>query len=574
MIHPASQYAPDFPPEKWDPRHRMLLEPFATNLDGFASVIHNLPAEVVGALCSRASRAQGSLLRVLLNEYLLPIVDGEDRELSSELLETVKFLRTHGFKNILNNQRAQKFYARWLSQYGDDSISQLTGTHVVFWGISQVAMKFVEDQRIGLEPIEKSTRFVNFKEKIGGRYLYHTPFLDLREIGMLTEYVSVLDNLFDAYAELQQPLLDWLKKKYNVKESVLEKKMFDTLRGLLPMATLGQVAFRGNAQAYEYLLNRTTKHDIGELRWLASVLRTELDKEIPSLLLRLDDEKSSRYQEYRGTRTSRIRDFVEDLCEELSDEYGGEPGFLESGTKPSAELVEWDRELEARIATAIMWPEGHMSWNRAMELSRNMSVSQRKELFGRHFSGRSERWMKVGRAFENSFLRFEILMNNGAYRDLHRHRMLTQERQRFSVHHGYDVPSEVKEAGLSDKFCEAIDRATELYLQIEQHGGKFLDIAQYASALAHRLRFYQFENVREYFWETELRTISQGHPDYRFIEQEKHRLALEKFPLLFSHAMVDTEDYPLARREVEEKAAAKETRILDGLQKRGDSPKS
>ena len=75
-------------------------------------------------------------------------------------------------------------------------------------------------------------------------------------------------------------------------ESILEKKAFDTLRGLLPMSTLGQVAFRGNAQAFEYLINRSAKHALGELRWFAGDLKQELDKEIPSLLLRVSDEKT------------------------------------------------------------------------------------------------------------------------------------------------------------------------------------------------------------------------------------------------------------------------------------------
>ena len=127
-----SRYILDFPLENWIERERWLLEPFATNLDGFVSVLRNLPPEIVGALCSRASRARGSLLRVFLDEYLLPIVNGEDKELAQELEETVRFLHDRGFKKILNNQRAQAFYAKWLSQYGDDSIAQMTGAHVVF----------------------------------------------------------------------------------------------------------------------------------------------------------------------------------------------------------------------------------------------------------------------------------------------------------------------------------------------------------------------------------------------------------------------------------------------------------
>jgi thymidylate synthase ThyX len=120
---------------------------------------------------------------VLLKEYIYPIVHGDDAVLSRELEDTVAFLKDHGFRNILNNQRAQAFYSKWLSQYGDDSIAQITGTHVIVWGISQVAMKFIEDQRVGLEPIEKSTRYVNFSTKVGGRYLYFTPVPDLQSSG-------------------------------------------------------------------------------------------------------------------------------------------------------------------------------------------------------------------------------------------------------------------------------------------------------------------------------------------------------------------------------------------------------
>ncbi len=163
-----NQYRPDFSPGNWSARDRHFLEAFSTNPDGIVSVLRNLPPEITGALCSRASRASDSLFEVLLKEYIYPIVNGEDSHLAAELEDTVRFLKEHGFKHILNNQRAQAFYSKWLSQYGDDSIAQVTGTHVIVWGISQVAMKFIEDQRVGLEPIEKSTRYVNFGSKAGG----------------------------------------------------------------------------------------------------------------------------------------------------------------------------------------------------------------------------------------------------------------------------------------------------------------------------------------------------------------------------------------------------------------------
>ena len=547
-------YKPDFVLDRWSLRERYRLQPFATNLDGLVTCLRNLPPEIVGALWSRASRANGYLLQVLYDEYLHPIINGEDKKLSEELEGTIDFLHSNGFKNILNNQRAQSFYAKWLAQYGDDSISQITGTHVVFWGISQVAMKFVEDQRIGLEPIEKSTRYVNFGKKIGGNYLYYRPYPDLERLGLLEEYKATLDHLFDTYVAFLPPLTKWLKENFDEKESVLEKKAFDALRGLLPMATLGQVAFRGNAQAFEYLINRTAKHPLGELRWLAEALKEELDKEIPSLLLRLSDEKSQDYQTYLSERYKSSRNTLEEhesqsLLNSISD-------------RASVRLVEYDIDAENKIIAGIIFQSSHCGWDGALQHAKNMRVFEKRRLFKSYLLNRNARWQKVGRAFENSYLRFEIVMDIGAYRDLHRHRMMTQERQRFSTYHGYEIPSEVKEAGLGEQFSEALEKTEKLFNKLEAED---VELAQYVVPLAYRLRFYQYQNFRQLFWETELRTISQGHPNYRFIEQEKYRLVKEKFPLIAEFMLVDTNQYDVARRGTEEKIEEKEKKILDKL---------
>jgi thymidylate synthase ThyX len=552
-----NEYRPDFSPGHWSERDRHFLEAFASNPDGIVSVLRNLPPEITGALCSRASRATGSLLEVLLKEYIYPIVNGEDSRLAGELEDTVRFLKEHGFKHILNNQRAQAFYSKWLSQYGDDSIAQLTGTHVIVWGISQVALKFIEDQRVGLEPIEKSTRYVNFGSKVGGRYLYYIPKPDLERHGMLAEYTATMDNLFDTYVTLLPPLQDWLRKTFDEKDSSLEKKAFDMLRGLLPMATLGQVAFRGNAQAFEYLINRTAHHPLGELRWFSQEIKRELDTEIPSLLLRLSDEKSNAYQTYLNRRYAAVRDFLGEVP-------------MESGSKPAVQLVECDPESETKILAGIIFQQSHTSWDEAMTRAKALADLDKRDLFERYLCNRSARWQKVGRAFENAYLRFEIVMDTGSYRDLHRHRMMTQERQTFSTFHGYATPVELQHAGLAARFEDALEDADRAFRKLHTIDR---DLAQYVVPLAYRVRFYQWQNFRQLFWETELRTISQGHPDYRFIEQEKYRLVKERFPLLASFMLVDVNEYSIARRGTEKQILEKEKRLIERLKQRSDQSK-
>ncbi|MEK7138085.1 MAG: FAD-dependent thymidylate synthase [Patescibacteria group bacterium] len=566
MTPETEKYAPQFPGENFSERDIYYLESFASNPKGLISAISNLPPEIVGALCSRASRAKNSLLRVLLDEYLYPIIDGEDKTLAVELEETVKFFKHHGFKNILNNQRAQSFYAKWLSQYGDDSIAQMTGTHVVFWGISQIAMKFLEDRRLGLEPIEKSTRYVNFGNKIDGKYLYYTPTPDLEKLGLLDEYHKTLDGLFDTYVELLPPLLEWLKKNYDDKESILEKKAFDTLRGLLPMATLGQVAFRGNAQAFEYLLSRTLKHPLGELRWIADTLKTELDKEIPSLLLRLTEANSQGYQDYLVNRGKKVRDYISRQPEARPRTEGetssSAMGLSLSPSGVGVKLVEFDPDAENKIIASMIFPETHESYEKIYARVKAMSTEEKSEILENYTGGRKARWYKVGRPFENSYVRFEIVMDIGAYRDLHRHRIMTQDRQLFSTHHGYNIPKEIEEAGFTEKFIKPLEFAKTLFDKLEAHDPEF---AQYVVPLAYRMRFYQYQNLRQAFWETELRTISQGHPDYRLIEQKKYELLKEKFPLIAKYMLVDMADYAIARRGTEEGIQKKEASLIEKL---------
>ncbi len=153
-------------------------------------------------------------------------------------------------------------------------------------------------------------------------------------------------------------------------------------------------------------------------------------------------------------------------------------------------------------------------------------------------------------------------MDIGAYRDLHRHRMMTQDRQKFSTHHGFEIPNEIKESGLSEQFAEALEKADILFKKLEAED---IELAQYSVPLAYRLRFYQYQNFRQLFWETELRTTSQGHPNYRFIEQEKYRLIKEKFPLIAEFMLVDINKYDIARRGTEEEIEKKEQKILEGL---------
>ena len=529
-------------------------------MDGNAIVLRNLPPEVAGALCSRASRAKESLPRVLLKDFWYPILDGKNRELAEEFEEVVRFFHRHNFRNVLNAKRAEGFFARVLAQYGDDSVAQTTGAHLCFGGISQVAMKFIEDQRIGLEPIEKSTRYVNFGQRqVNSRYLYYTPEPELRRLGVWDTYTKVLDGLFETYNTLLPRLQEWIAHTHPEGTALeIEKKAFDTLRGLLPMATLGQVGFRANGQAFEYLINRSRKHELGEIRWISHAAEQELDKEIPSLISRAKDEKAGLYQEYLANSLVEVEHMLQPKEREIL-------ASVEKVDKPGIRIVWHDDHMEEKIVEGILFslPHTKLGAQKIRELVDAMPLNRRAEIIDAYLNQRSERWYKLGRAFENISFLFEIVGNIGMYRDLHRHRLLTQDRQPFTIHLGYTVPAEINRAGLENEYRRALDSVVPLYKKLEQES---VELAQYVVPLAYHIRFYQHQSMSSIFWTIGLRTTSQGHPDYRKIEQEKYLLVLEKLPSVAKHVMVDLEEYFFTRRGEEKKIEAKEKRILERLQ--------
>ena len=531
----TEKFAPNVEKLNFTDEEKHLVAPFFTYLDGGVFGITFLPPEVIGALCSRTSRAKDDLRAVFLKEFMKPFLEGESAY-SESLKALVEFLHKYPVEVIFSNPKARDFYITWLAQFGDDSIAQMTGAHLVFSGISQIAIKHMEDMRVGLAPIEKSTRYVDYSTKVNGSYRY---YIDptLESLGLKEEYLKAMDGLFETYAQLMTEFMEFLKVKFpGEEERVLKTKAFDALRGLLPMATLSQVAFFGNGQAFEYMVNRSLDHALGEIRWSAQKSFEELSKFIPAFLRRVETEPAKVYRKYLSGRSARVREAIT---------AAGYKAQIPDKKEPNVKLLEFDVDGENKIIAGLIFKETHEPFDLVLGKVRGMSEAQKEEILKPAIKDRTVKYFKTPRAFENSFLRFEILMNIGSWRDLHRHRMHTQEKQLFTIYHGFDVPEMLKEAGLDGKFILAIEQAENIYKKIAVHNA---DLAQYAVTMAHRVRFVQYQNMRAFFWEAELRTIAQGHPDYRVIEQEKVKLVQKIYPLLSKYLLVDMADYDFARR--------------------------
>ena len=530
------------------------LAPFFTNLDRNVFGL-KLPQEVAGALFSRYSRSAKSLRRTFLDEFL------GDPELA---LKDLLGVQTSASDDSTALKKARAFYDRVLVGYGDDSVAQLGGAHIACENISNVAAKLLEDARIGIAPLEKSTRYVRFdQEDANGDYLFY------REPKIMAsrhrdEYVRVMNRLFDTYSRQMEPMLENIEQSLPIEQlevrdpttgkglsydeakrderlkrwaetayrATVRAHACDVLRSYLPSATLTNVGLFGVGQAFEYLLSKLYSHELSEAKELATAMHGEINQLIPSFV------KRAQMNDYLVSTSALAKALAAHMMPSAPTDVSD-----------SVALIDYDRNAEEKIVAAILYPHVRHPLQQLRQIVVRMSAEERHKILVEYFAKRRHRRDKPGRAFENVYYTFDILGNLGLYRDLHRHRILTQERQDFTTVHGYDTPPEIEEAGFKPDFDGCMEEAAKLYQKIHR------DLpceAQYVVPFAYKVRWYIKMNLREALHMVELRTMPQGHPDYRFICQEIWRKIQEVHPALAECGkFIDWKKYRLGRLQSE-----------------------
>ncbi len=498
----ATYVAEEFTSEETD-----VLRRYVTNVEGPVFALVNLPEVVKGALFARYSRTHKSLRRLFLDEF----VDDLDIEGDLSIDATVGL------------QRAERLYDRVFLEYGDDSVAQLGGVHLACEQASNLLTKVLEWGRL-MSYLEQSTRYISYDERLGGRYRYHRqPEILASPLG--TRYVGDMDRLFDAYAELVPLVQEWCRERYPkqaddsdfVHRQSTRAKALDAVRGVLPAASLSNVGIYGTGQGYEALLLRMRAHPLAEAQAYAELMLAELRKVIPSFLTRIDlPERGVRWSQY-------LRDTRESTGEIAAKLFAGAAPPTEP--EPEVTLVDFDADGEDKLLAAMLYPFVDLPEERVLDRVRELGAQERQAVVAAYVGDRSNRRHKPGRALERITYRFDVLADYGAFRDLQRHRMLTVEWQPLTPRHGYTLPEAVVEAGGQRRFAEAMDRSAALYDALDPTFGV---AAAYGVCLAYRVRFSLHLNAREALHMLELRTSPQGHPSYRRLCQQMHRLIAEQ----------------------------------------------
>jgi len=479
------------------PDERELLSRFVSDPDGDVFALTGLPEVVKGAMFARYSRYGGSLKRLFLDEFAADL-DTDDPA-----------------------ARAEKLYDKVFSEYGDDSVAQVGGAHVALEEVSNLMTKRIEWGRLAAY-LEQSTRYIPYDTKPGGRYRYHRD-ADIMAGPHAQAYERELDAIFDIYAELVPEVLAWVRQRWPKDESTssfvhnnaTKAKALDLLRGLLPAATTSNVGMFASGQSYEGLLLRLKADELAEAHVVGDTLLHELRAVIPSFLTRVDrPERGGAWAEH----LARTRDETRALARE----------FVTVDRVHEAELVtlrDWSPvnpiDAEVALVTAALYPHVTVSERQLEAEVRRWPAERRAQVLRAYVGERANRRHKPGRGFERVWYRFDVLGDYGGFRDLQRHRMLTIEWQDLTTAHGYETPPELAEAGVVDRWHEALQRSDALYrLLAPDHPVQ----AQYAVCFAYRVRYVMQLNARAAMQMLELRSTPQGHPQYRKVVQEMHRL--------------------------------------------------
>jgi len=535
--------------EKFSTSERKKLLKHFSNIDNSVFVITTPKQVDRGALMSRYSRTDKTMRRIFLDEFLK------------------------------NQNRGEEFYKRVLLEYGDDSVAELGSAQIAIEGLSNIAVKKIEDRRIGLSYLEKSSRYVTWDKKLNGKYkFYREP--TLMKSRFADDYLESCNLDFNTYTKNIQPMLKLIRendpienykfKAYDGTEKKISRlkndndiksanmiyraatkaKALDVLRGLLPASTLTNVGITGNGRAFEYLLTILLGSELTEEKQLGIKIKNELDKTIKSFVSRSNDRYGKALQKY-FTNIKKIS------CKASRNAVRGKP-ILGNSVK----LVEFEPELRSMnsIITALFFEQSpSISFEEILKNVKKMSKKSKIDIIEQLINARQNRRHRPPRAFEMTDYTFDLITNFGMFRDLHRHRTLTLERQLLTTDHSFDTPEEIVELGIKKDFEDCMYFTKSVFQKMRN---KFPEQSQYIVNFAYNYPYYMHFNLREATHLIELRTVPQGHADYRKIVQKMYCLINKKHPTLSKIIkFVDLNQYGLERFESEKRTEEKRKKI-------------
>jgi thymidylate synthase ThyX len=467
----------------------------------------------------------------------------------------------------ISSQRAEQFLNTFYFQYGHRSIADLAHLAFAVERLSLLAaIVLVDEQR--WDGQERSTRYQNFRKS--GWYM---PDLgpDQQAAALFRESIEAL---FAAYHEVAESMLESLKSsvprpaemKPESYERTLRARAFDVARYLLPLATntsLGQIV---NARTLETQVSRLLSSPYAEIRQLGEKLRsaatgaawnvngdelTRLQEEITALdpalgeraaaLLTREVRTAPTLVKYAAPNEYEIatRRELRQAAVELLNSQPIEPA-------PSVDLIDGEESIEVELATTLLYAACHYPYRQIRRHVAALSEARVGEIIALGTRHRGKHDELLREFASGKALKFDLLMDIGGFRDMHRHRRCIQVLQNFTSAHGFEIPEGLAETGLQQRYESAMLDAHAACAKLAQRvAPESQPSADYLLPLGTRTRALFKMDFAEAIYISEIRSQPQGHFSYRRIAWEMYEAVRRQHPSLAQYFRVTDVNEPV-----------------------------
>jgi thymidylate synthase ThyX len=459
----------------------------------------------------------------------------------------------------INQQKAEKFLNTFYFQYGHRSIADLAHIALAIERLSILAAIAVADEQ-RWDGQERSTRYQDFK-KSG---YFHPDFGD--DLQARRIYKEAMDGLFKEYESLSEKMFRYLagitpkpeEMKPEAYDRTLKARAFDIARYLLPLGTntsLGEIV---NARTLESQVAHLLSHTHREVRYLGEALKRaatspsynvneESLRALVAQIRAVSAELGERAAEelLREVRVSPTlvkyadaNQYEIETRRELEDIAAQLVGNVPIANAFAVDLLD-EEPLEIELATTLVYEHCHYPYRQIRQAVEAVPEAIRREIIdaGLRRRGKHDELLRPFRAGQQ--FRFDILMDIGGFRDLHRHRRCIQIEQEFTTKHGYESPEELRAAGVQASYDAAMRQAGAAAEQLARRSiAEAEENSQYAIPLGFRKRTLFKMDFAEAVYISELRTTPAGHFSYRKVAFDMFRAVAEKYPPLAKYFRV------------------------------------
>ncbi|WKZ39907.1 MAG: FAD-dependent thymidylate synthase [Anaerolineales bacterium] len=426
----------------------------------------------------------------------------------------------------LSDEKSAQFHEKWVVGYGHASVAEHAVLHIAFENVSRVAIEAIEGNRLA-SYTEKSTRY----QKWGSDDFTIPP--ELREAGhpLRDEFMDTVRLLFSTYAESLDPvkslIVERTPRRENESDEAYDRRIrsqyVDRCRFLLPAAANANVGMTANARVIEMTIRKMLSHPLAEVREIGERMKEVAKGETPTLVKYAD-----------------ANEYLVEVTNGLALTPTPLPEGEGQGVRADwCNLIDYDKEGEDKILAAAIYRFGEMGFAGALAHMKSLSPNEREGL-AETLLGRLGKYDVPLRELEYATYTFDLVMDQGAYAEFKRHRMMTQTPQRLTTRLGFTTPLLITEAGFGSKYEAAMESAIQMYEKLHAFNP---DVAQYIVPNGFNRRVLAQFNLREAFAFCQLRTAANAHFSIRRVAQKIYEDISRVHPLLAKYMKLREETW-------------------------------